>query len=102
MPRLALGLRLPAVLLLLTTVAVAQPAGNLTLDAFRPAIDSRGYLTVNASQVLAHGDVSFGLGSLDWGHHLLSLDARGNTYSVDDMITATLVAAAGFQLGGLG
>ncbi|HEX4422958.1 MAG TPA: OmpA family protein [Kofleriaceae bacterium] len=81
--------------------AAAQPAGNLTLDTFRPAIDSRGYLTVNASQVLASGDVSFGLGSLDWGHHLLSLDANGKTYSIDNMITATLIAATGFKLGGL-
>src|SRR4051794_35581598 len=71
--------------------AAAQPAGNLTLDAFRLAIDSRGYLTVNASQVLGDRELSFGLGSLDWGHHLLSLDANGKSYSIDDMITATLI-----------
>jgi outer membrane protein OmpA-like peptidoglycan-associated protein len=79
--------------------AAAQPAGNLTLDAFRPAIDSRGYLTVNASQVLGDGELSFGLGSLDWGHHLLELDADGKSYTIDDMITATLIAAVGLHAG---
>ena len=86
-------------LALLARPAAAQPAGNLTLDAFRPAIDSRGYLTVNASQVLGDRELSFGLGSLDWGHHLLSLDADGKSYSIDNMITATLIAALGFHAG---
>src|SRR5215468_4639556 len=109
MPRLAHGRRLPFVLLLaslslgppalLGRRAAAQPAGNLTLDAFRPAIDSRGYLTINASQVLGDHELSFGLGSLDWGHRLLSLDAGGKSYSIDDMITATLIAAVGFHAG---
>jgi OmpA-OmpF porin, OOP family len=109
MPRLAHGRRLLFVLLLaslslgspalLGRRAAAQPAGNLTLDGFRPAIDSRGYLTINASQVLGDGELSFGLGSLDWGHRLLSLDAGGKSYSIDDMITATLIAAVGFHAG---
>jgi outer membrane protein OmpA-like peptidoglycan-associated protein len=109
MPRLAHGRRLPFVLLLaslslgppmlLERLAAAQPAGNLPLDGFRPAIDSRGYLTVNASQVLGDRELSFGLGSLDWGHRLLSLDAGGKSYSIDDMITATLIAAVGFHAG---
>src|SRR5437868_854732 len=107
MPRLARALRLlcafAAALISLGALAgrhaAAQPAGNLTLDAFRPAIDSRGYLTVNASQVLGDRELSFGLGSLDWGHHLLSLDADGKSYSIDDMITATLIAAVGLHAG---
>ena len=45
------------------------------------------------------GELSFGLGSLDWGHHLLSLDAGGKSYSIDDMITATLIAAVGLSAG---
>ena len=99
MPRLAIGRSLSIVLLFVASRAVAQPAGNVTLDPFRPAIDSRGYLTVNASQVLGDGELSFGLGSLDWGHHLLKLDANGNSYSIDNMITATLIAAVGLHLG---
>ncbi|HEY0481951.1 MAG TPA: OmpA family protein [Kofleriaceae bacterium] len=99
MPRLAIGRSLSVVLLLLAHRAAAQPAGNVTIDPFRPAMDSRGYLTVNASQVLGDRELSFGLGSLDWGHHLLRLDADGKSYSIDDMITATLIAAVGLHVG---
>ena len=81
--------------------AVAEPAGNIDLNAFRPAMDSRGYLTVNASQVLGDKELSFGLGSLDWGHSLLKLDANGNTYSIDDIISATLIGAFGLHAGPL-
>ena len=77
----------------------AQPAGNLPIDTFRPAIDSRGYLTLNASQVLGDKEVSFGLGSLSWGHRLLAFENGAATYSVDNVITATLIAAFGFKLG---
>jgi OOP family OmpA-OmpF porin len=105
MPRLAIGRSLSLALLVHAVAslgaarAAAQPAGNLTLDPFRPAIDSRGYLTVNASQVLGDRELSFGLGSLDWGHHLLQLDGDGKSYSIDDMVTATLIAALGISAG---
>ena len=79
--------------------ARAQPAGSIDLNVFRPAIDSRGYLTINASQVLGHSELSFGLGALDWGRGLLQLDGMGNTYSVDNIFTATLIAAYGLKLG---
>jgi outer membrane protein OmpA-like peptidoglycan-associated protein len=94
MPRLALGL-----VCLSFATAAAQPAGNVTLDAFRPAMDARGYLTVNASQTLDGGELAFGLGSLDWGHALLSLDGGGSSYSIDDIITATLAGAYGLRVG---
>ena len=58
--------------------AGAQPAGNIDLSGFRPAMDSRGYLTVNASQVLGHKELSFGLGSLDWGYKLLDFESGAN------------------------
>ncbi|HEX2689991.1 MAG TPA: OmpA family protein [Kofleriaceae bacterium] len=99
MSRLAIGRSLFLVGWLVASRAFAQPAGNVTLDAFRPAIDSRGYLTVNASQVLGDRELSFGLGSLDWGHHLLELNANGNSYSIDNMITATLIGAIGVHIG---
>jgi outer membrane protein OmpA-like peptidoglycan-associated protein len=92
MPRLALAL--PA--LFATSTASAQ---SIAIDEFRPAIDSRGYLTLNASQVLDHMDMSFGLGSLQWGHRLLSLDAGATAYSVDNTISATLVGAFGVNAG---
>jgi OmpA-OmpF porin, OOP family len=80
--------------------ARAQVGGNVDLGIFRPAIDSRGYLTINASQVLGHNELSFGLGSLDWGHGLLRLEGAGDTvYTIDNMITATLIAAYGLKAG---
>jgi len=36
-----------------------EPTYNMQL--FRPAIDSKGYVTLNASQVLGHKDFSLGL-----------------------------------------
>src|SRR3954462_9005395 len=80
--------------------ANAEPAGNIDLNVFRPAMDSRGYLTVNASQVLGDRELSFGLGSLDWGHGLLQLDRPGGTpYHLDDIISATLIGAYGIHAG---
>jgi len=100
MPRLAVGLRVSAALVLCSVAPVAaQPAGNLPIDTFRPAMDSRGYLTINASQVLGHNELSFGLGSLSWGHKLLGFENGTATYSVDDVITATLIAAYGVHIG---
>jgi outer membrane protein OmpA-like peptidoglycan-associated protein len=92
MPRLAIA----TALLCISTTASAQ---SIAIDEFRPAIDSRGYLTLNASQTLGHGEMSFGLGSLQWGRKLLSFEAGPATYSVDNMISATLVAALGLHLG---
>jgi outer membrane protein OmpA-like peptidoglycan-associated protein len=94
MPRLAIVFVCAA-----TTAAAAQSAGNLNLDEFRPAIDANGYLTVNGSTTLGDKEVSFGLGSLDWGRHLLSFQSGPQTYSVNNMVSATLVGAFGLELG---
>ncbi len=96
MPRLVLGI---AMLAALAGTAAAEPAGNVPLDTFRPAMDSRGYITVNASQTLGDKEVSFGLGALDWGHDLLNLDANGKTYAIENVIQATLIAAFGLRVG---
>lgn len=87
MPRLVIAI--PA-LAALSSVASAQ---SIALDEFRPAIDARGYVTVNASETLGHGEMSFGLGSLEWGHKLLSTD--------DNVVSATLVGALGLDLLGV-
>ena len=98
----------PAVLTVVTAlcagsaVAAAQPesaGGNVDLNQFRPAIDSRGYLTINASQPLGHLEVSFGIGALAWGHSMLEFDANGDSMKVGDVVSATLIAAVGFKLG---
>jgi outer membrane protein OmpA-like peptidoglycan-associated protein len=77
------------VLLLVARAAHAQVA----VDDFHPALDARGYLTQNGSEVLGHEELSFGLGSLEWGHHL--------DPSVHDMVTATLVGALGLDIAGV-
>src|SRR5436190_1291248 len=90
MPRLAIAL---------ATFFVSATAFAQEIDEYRPAIDSRGYLTLNASQVLDHADMSFGLGSLEWGRNLLSFQTAGARYSVDNVVSATLIAAFGVHLG---
>ena len=84
-----------------SALVFAEPAGNIDLNVFRPAMDSRGYLTINASQVLGDRELSFGLGSLDWGYHLLKLDTAdgSRTYSIDNIISATLIGAYGIHAG---
>jgi outer membrane protein OmpA-like peptidoglycan-associated protein len=77
--------------LLVAHVAAAQPAG----DGVRPALDARGYLTVDGSQTLDRGDVSFGLGELDWSHNLNTPGAM----PLSNAMTATLAAAIGLPLG---
>src|SRR5436190_15604952 len=93
-----------ALMLALVAPVAAQPAGDVPLDTFKPAMDSRGYLTVNASQVLGNKEFSFGLGSLDWGYKMIGFGDSGSCdsnsggspcYSVDNMVTATLIAAFG-------
>ncbi len=92
-------MRASAVVLLAALVPAAAraqtaPGGDIDLQAFRPAVDSRGHVTVNASQVLAHGDMSFGLVTT-WGHRLLAIDEPGMTVTVEDMVTPTLQGAFG-------
>ena len=87
--------------------AHAEDGGDIDLNSFHPAMDSRGYLTINASQVLGHKEFSFGLGALDWGYKLLKFGDHGTCnsdsgapcYSVDNIISATLIGAFGLKAG---
>src|SRR5437763_557320 len=97
MPRLAVG----TLVLCISTLSRAQSARDLQLDGFRPTMDSRGYLTLNGAAVLDHGELSFGLGALEWGRHLLAFHGGGASYSVDDVVSATLVSALGLRLAGV-
>jgi outer membrane protein OmpA-like peptidoglycan-associated protein len=81
--------------------AAAQSAGNMQIDEFRPAMDARGYLTLNGTETLDHEDLSFGLGSLEWGRHLLAFSSGSASYSVDNVVSATLVGALGLRLHGV-
>jgi len=89
---LALGLVVDA------SRAHAQSTGALAVDDFRPAMDANGMLTLDGSRLLDRGDLSFGLGSLEWGRHLVV--APGMT-GVDNLVSATLAAAYGAELAGV-
>jgi OmpA-OmpF porin, OOP family len=96
------------VTLLAAPLARAQHpvGGSIDLQYFRPAIDSRGYITVNASQILGHTELSFGLVT-NWGYKVLEMEApRGGalgadyadgdrSYEVTNLITPNLQAAFG-------
>src|SRR6266542_6771765 len=40
---------------------------------FRPAVDSKGFFSVNGSDILAANDISFGL-VMDYGHNIMRLE----------------------------
>ena len=103
--------------------ASAQATGNsltpglgMDLQLFRPAIDSKGYVTVNASQVLGHKDFSLGLVGT-WAGNPLTLQlspgevdpqtgqavVNGRNFAVNNLVTAQLQFALGlwkyFEIG---
>ncbi len=80
--------------------STAQVGGDVDLNYFRPAIDSRGYITVNASQILGNLDVSFGLVT-NWGRNVLKFEQGANIYQVENIISPTLVGAFGLAAGPL-
>ena len=68
--------------------------GTIDLQQFRPAIDSKGYITLNASQILGPWEPSFGLVT-SWGYRPLSLKAGDARYRVNNLVTPQLQAAIG-------
>ena len=107
--RKLLGSLLSLGLLLVAPAARAQdgfvnPTYNMQL--FRPAIDSKGYVTLNASQVLGHKDFSLGLVGT-WAGKPLYLEVppnssasfgpvlNGRTFEVSNLVTAQLQFALG-------
>ena len=72
-----------------------RPQSAFTLQNFRPAVDSKGYVTVNASQILGHLDFSLGLvGS--YAHNVLNLRGNGNAeFNVEHLMTPQLQFAIG-------
>src|SRR5437016_4642177 len=81
--------------------AAARPAraqdakgDTFNLQLFRPSVDSKGYITVNASQILGHLDFSIGLVGT-WAHNVLNLRNNGNSFDVNELITPQVQAALG-------
>jgi outer membrane protein OmpA-like peptidoglycan-associated protein len=91
-------------LLLHGSTARAQDAtaSAFSLQNFRPAVDSKGYITVNASQILGHLDFSFGLVA-SYAHNVLNLTRNdsgdpahnGNHFDVEHFLTPQLQGAIG-------
>ena len=109
--RYSLAALVGAVLLLLPgSRALAQGSvqldrGGMDLHMFRPAIDSRGHMTVNGTDVMPENEFSFGL-VLDAGFNLLQFDgginddgsgtgSRRTDHIVDQMFTGTLMVNFG-------
>ena len=73
------------------------------LEIFRPAMDSKGFVTVNSSAVLGQWDFSFGLVT-SYARRPLQFTGTGmfgtppqpNTFSVDTLVRPSLQAALGF------
>ncbi len=59
-------------------------SGGWDLHLFRPAIDSKGHLSVNGTDILGHRDFSFGL-VLDYGHNILDFNGFENDDTVNAM-----------------
>ncbi|HEX7506722.1 MAG TPA: hypothetical protein VF550_08105, partial [Polyangia bacterium] len=96
-------------LLALTTVAGAPAQAQIVsapidLQVFRPAADTKGYITLNGAQILAPLDVSFGM-IVTGGWRPLNLDAgrtvqtgtvtQESQYRMNFVLTTTLMGAIG-------
>jgi OmpA-OmpF porin, OOP family len=106
-----------AALLLTLGLTLAPPRAEaqqlklapIDLQVFRPAMDSKGYITLNSSQILGQFDFSFGLVST-WGHKVLDLSnpmvtggGQPSRFAINDVITPSLQGAVGvFAMGHFG
>src|SRR3954470_552692 len=93
--QLALGLALVGAAAVAPS-AEAQQLKNAPLDlqVFRPAMDSKGFLTLNASQILAPLDFSFGLVTT-WARRPLSFETATSTFRIENLITPSFQGAVG-------
>ena len=74
-----------------------SPTNAFDLQLFRPAIDTKGYMTVNASQVLGMWDFSIGLLGTLAGQPLKLDSPNGNSWHADYVLTPSVQAALGFK-----
>ncbi|MEZ4307471.1 MAG: OmpA family protein [Polyangiaceae bacterium] len=65
-----------------------QNGAGMDLHLFRPAVDSKGFFSVNGADILGHLDFSLGL-VLDYGYGLMPLSKDGDTklHGADYMLT---------------
>jgi len=81
----------------------------IDLQVFRPAMDSKGYITLNSSQVLGQGDFSFGLVStwagkpLEFTNPNITAGGGQAQFKIQNIITPSLQGAIGaFSYGHFG
>ena len=104
----AIGLTVLALLTVAAVPAQAQGSGKIVsapidLQVFRPAADTKGYITVNGAQILAPLDVSFGMVTtggwrplkLDAGSHDYNGVTQDTSYTMKFLLTTTLQGAIG-------
>ena len=98
----SIGLTVGTGLVVAPTAAAQQlRLAPVDLQAFRPAMDSKGYITLNSSQVLGQFDFSFGLVTT-WGARVLDFTnpaVQGGgmpaRFTVRNVITPSLQGAIG-------
>jgi hypothetical protein len=79
---------------------VAESNGDgMDTHLFRPAVDSKGFFSVNGSDILGRGDISFGL-VLDYGRNLMrtrsdSVPTSGGMPCVDENCTGLVGTGTG-------
>src|SRR5690349_7418984 len=95
--RQALASSLATILVLWACAARAQDTQGRTynLQVLLPAIDSKGYFSVDASQVLGHLDFSVGLIGTYARDPLVLQGGDGTSFRISDFITAQVQAALG-------
>src|SRR5581483_9822481 len=90
--RRALAGLIAAAVLCAPAAASAQDAFSVQL--FRPSVDSKGYFSVDGSEVLGHLDFSIGLVGA-YARDVLVLRGSGARFAVSDFVTAQVQAALG-------
>lgn len=73
-------------------------AGNgdgMDTHLFRPALDSKGFFTVNGSDILGANDISFGL-IMDYGHNIMRLEPG---HGADALLTHSFQGSFSFNYG---
>src|ERR1022692_730459 len=86
----------------LSTAHAQLQNAPVDLEMFRPAMDSKGFITVNSSAILGQGDISFGLVTAYarkpltlTGTGMFGTPAQQNKFQVGTLVTPSLQGAVG-------
>src|SRR5690242_8867151 len=107
--RRGVGVVVASALCVLVPCTALAAAGDLDLSGFRHALDSRGFITVDATAALPRGKLALGLVT-SWAHAPLALSApRGSlpdgyaggerAFAIRDVVSPTLHVAVGLGHG---